>query len=323
MRIGSDLLQTMHESWSIRNSRLTIFYLSLSIAAWIRENPIEVDRDELLERVKNYKAQIDMWQGECDVNYLMWSLMVQGEIDELTGDYHEAIQAYEAAIDHTEVHGFILEQALAFELQAGFFVRRGAKRAARASLLDAIATYARINAVGKAEQVKTLNEWILKSVNTVRTVDSGVQTDNVDNTHFHIEENERRETRNLGKETAGDRTEAWVEPGFQNNGIDKTQICLSDPDIAGMGLDVLDLQSILSFNQLLSSELQIDRLLAQMTEIILESAGTQADFAGVVIEGEGGWCIAAGGTAGNIGSEVHSILVGFTLWLMIPGRTPF
>ena len=75
------------------------------------------------------------------------------------------------------------------------------------------------------------------------------------------------------------------------------------PDVYSLGLDVLDLQSILEFNQAISSELQIDRLLAQMTEIILESAGAQADFAAVIIEGESGWCIAASGTADNISSE--------------------
>ena len=78
-------------------------------------------------------------------------------------------------------------------------------------------------------------------------------------------------------------------------------------DISDLGLDVLDLQSILEFNQAISSELQIDRLLAQMTGIILESAGAQADFAAVVIEGENGWCIAASGTTDGITADPQPI----------------
>lgn len=327
IQVGNSLVRTIHELWSIRNSRIALFYLSLSIIAKIWDSPKDVDRDGLIEKVKSYKAQIEMWQGECEVNYLMWSLILAGGIDELTGNYHDAIQSYEAAIDHTILHDFMLDQALAIELQAGFFVRRGAKRAARSTLMDAIAIYTRIGAVGKAEQIKSNHEWVLNSTTTIRTVDAGIQTANtigeIGNTQFRIEENERQETRNLGKETVGDRTNAWVGPDDQIDSGKQRQDLSTGLDISSLGLDVLDLQSILEFNQAISSELQVDRLLAQMTEIILESAGAQADFAGVVIEGEGGWYITASGTADNISSDVGLSIQIFKLRLTTTGCTPF
>lgn len=307
IKTGSSVIETMRELWSCRNSRITYFYLSLSIIARLRENPADVDRDSLIIKVRGYKEKIDMWQSECDVNYLMWSLMVEAELNELTGDYHDAIQAYEAAIDHTVLHDFMLEQALATELLAEFYIRRGAKRAARSTMLDAIGNYSRVGANGKANQLRGKHEWVLKGTTAMRTADAGVQTASsigeIGNTQFRIEENERQETQNLGKQTAGDRTQAWVGPGTENGSAGKYRDSLAGHDAYGLGLDVLDLQSILEFNQAISSELQIDRLLAQMTEIILESAGAQADFAGVVIEGEAGWCIAASGTADNISSK--------------------
>ena len=308
IQTGNDTIQTIDGMWSCRNSRVTYFYLSLSIIANIRENPSRIDCDSLIEKVREYKAQIDVWQSHCNANYLMWSLMLEAEISELTCDYHDAIQAYEAAIDHTILYDFILEQALATELQAGFYIRRGAKRAARSTMMDAIATYTSIGACGKADLLKTKHEWVLNGASTMRTVDVGIQTSNtigdISNTQFRIEENERQETQNLGRETAGDRTQAWVGPNTPSGNVGKNRDTIAGPEVSGFGLDVLDLQSILEFNQAISSELQIDRLLAQMTEIILESAGAQADFAGVVIEGEGGWCIAASGTTDNISSEV-------------------
>lgn len=301
IQTGDDLALSIHELWSVRNHPLALFYLSLSIVAWIRENPENVNRDNLLKRAKSYQTQIKSWQGECNVNYLMWSLMLDAEIYDLEEKYHEAVQAYEAAVDHTVLNDFVLDQALATELQAGFYIRRGAKRAAHATLLDAIAKYHCINAVGKAEQLKKNHEWILRSVTrVVRAADIGTQTVDFENTEFQIEENERQETQNFGRETAGDRTKAWVGP----DSVNTRQNSVSKPSVATLGLDLLDLQSILETNQVISSELQIERLLAQMTEIILESAGAQADFACVVVEGEGGWCIAASGTAGNISSEV-------------------
>ena len=301
IQTGDDLVLSIHELWSVHNYPLALFYISLSIVAWIRENPENVDRNNLLDRAKCYQAQIKSWQSACDVNYLMWSLMLDAEILDIEGKYHDAIQAYEAAIDHTILNDLALDQALAIELQAEFHIRRGAKRAAYATLVDAIAKYYSINAIGKAEQLKRKHDWILRNVTrSGRATDVGTQTADFENTQFQIEENERQETRNFGRQTAGDRTKAWVGPDPLNTG----QGAIPKPNVATLGLDLLDLQSILETNQVISSELQIERLLAQMTKIILESAGAPADFACVVVEGEGGWCVAASGTAGNISSEV-------------------
>ena len=141
----------------------------------------------------------------------------------------------------------------------------------------------------------------------MQTRDVAIQTASsigeIGNTQYRVEQNERQETGNLGKETAGDRTQAWISPTSDRELDGKNSV----QDISGLGLDVLDLQSILEFNQAISSELRIDRLLAQMTEIILESAGAQADFAAVVIEGENGWCIAASGTGDGISEDAQPI----------------
>ena len=312
VEMGNRLLETIDALWSLRNHRTALFYLALSIVAQLRDRPGHVDRDQLIKSAMSCKAQIEAWQDECDVNYLMWSLMVGAEINELTQNYHESTIGYEAAVDHTILHNFPLEQALAFELQAGFFMRRGAKRAARAALLDAIAAWYRIGATGKSEHLKLKNEWVLKEAASFRTADMGIQTadimGDIGYTQFHIEENERQEIRVSERQTAGDRTKAWVGPVPGLNETAKDSDSLVSPDVSGLGLDILDLQNILEFNQAISSELQVDRLLAQMTEIILESTGAQADFAGVVIQGDGGWGIAASGTPENISSEVLSLL---------------
>ena len=310
IQTGNDLRRTVHELWGVRNSRLTLFYLSLALLARARQNPSENSGKDVVDTVTGYKKQIELWQVECDVNYLMWSLLIEAECCEMMGDYHNAIQAYEAAIDTSQVHGFALEEAIAFELQGEFYIRRGAKRAARATLEDAIAAYAGISASGKVDQIGVKHEYLLKTATFSRNVDVGVQTANsigdIGNTQFRIEENERQETRNLGKETAGDRTQAWLTPGDpKGKGKNVGQ------DVTELGLDVLDLQSILEFNQAISSELQIDRLLAKMTGIIMESAGAQADFAGVVTSSEsdeGGWCIVASGTQDGISAEAVPLL---------------
>ncbi len=306
IQLGNETIASNGVLWSMRVIPLTLFYTALALLAYLREHPSDADRDTMLDKARDYKKRIVRWQADCNANYLMWSLLIEAEMAEIEKRFGDAIQSYEAAIDHTELHDFYLEQALAYELQGDFFVRRGAMRAARTTLSDAKATYSRIGASGKVAQLTAKHEWVLRASRTVQTRDQAVQTANtigeVSNTQFRIEENERQETRILGKETAGDRTQAWVSPVLPKS-ADKC----SSQDISDLGLDVLDLQSILEFNQAISSELQIDRLLATMTEIILESAGAQADFAAVIIEGESGWCIAASGTADGISPEFRPI----------------
>ncbi len=305
IQLSNEIEPSIHQLWSMRISRLSLFYASLSLIAQLREGNSDQNRDTILIKVRQYKARIAQWQVECHANYLMWELLIEAELAEIEDRYGEAIQAYEAAIDHTQLHDFLLEQALAFELQGDFYIRRGARRAARATLKDSLAMYSRIGAIGKMDQLTVKHEWVLRASTTIQTRDIAIQTADtigeIGNTQFRIEENERQETRNLGKETAGDRTQAWVSPTTTGGAK------IPDQDVSDLGLDVLDLQSILEFNQAISSELQIDRLLVKMTEIILESAGAQADFAAVIIEGENGWCIAASGTSEGISAEAQSI----------------
>ncbi|KAI9872825.1 MAG: hypothetical protein M1830_001149, partial [Pleopsidium flavum] len=297
---GTALLATLDKLWTLRNNRMTLFYLSLSILADLRDHPTNDDKEVLLDTVREYKRQIKSWQAVCDVNYVMWSLLLDAETLEMIGNYHDSIQAYEAAIDHTQVHGFAMEEALAFELQGEFYIRRGARRVARAVLQDAITAWRRISAFGKAEQLSEKHEWLLKTSTDVRTTDAGCQTvatdlRDVGNTQSRVEEHEREEHRKEGTETSHDRTQAWLSP-HGANGNDKAL----EAAAPGLGLDVLDLQSIIESSRVISSELQIDRLLVKMTEIILESAGG-ADFGAIVTEAaDTGWTVAASGSQENV-----------------------
>ncbi|MCJ1477411.1 hypothetical protein MMC13_006082 [Lambiella insularis] len=297
---GRILLLTAPDLWGVRNAPLTLFYLSLSLLAQHRDSESAEDPQAVLAEVQQYCEQLRLMQIECNANYLMWSLLIEAAISELSGEHHKSILAYEAAIDHCQVYGLGLDEALAYELQGEFYIRIGAKRPGRAAIEEAIGSYARISATGKIEELTRKHEWVLKNTARARTADIAVQTADsigeIRNTSDRIKENERQEIRNLGEETADDRTAAWLNPNEKP--------MTRESDVGPLDLDVVDLQSILEFNQAISSELQIDRLLAKMTEIILESAG--AHFAGVVIESEdegGSWCFAASGTQDGVNAE--------------------
>ena len=303
IEVSNEIVPQMSSLWSWRCTRVVYFYASLAIIARLREDPsLRDQQDDLLLIVDKYNAQIKEWQSHCDVNYLMWSLLIEAEVCEVRDQLHESTQAYEAAIDQAQLNDFNLELAIILESQSCFFVRRGARRAAVAMMKDAMAVYSRIGAAGKVEQLATRNEYLLSSFITVRTIDVAVQTETsvAVGTQLQLEGNERQETEAIGEEVAHDRTKAWISPGPERPGTTRR---ISQPDL---GLDILDLTSILQFNQAISSELDVDKLLVKMTEIIITSAGSQADLVRIVTKDEErGWCIAA---SGNL--DGHSATVG-------------
>jgi hypothetical protein len=196
---------------------------------------------------------------------------------EVNADAPSALQNYEASMDHSESNNFVLDEAFSHELYAEWLVRKKAYRAARHSLKDCISTYRRMSAYGKANHVASKYEPLLRGGASLTTVDAAVQTSVVDtdNTAFRLEQNND----NMGAETAVDRTNDWIVPetGRRHESAQDLHSGLS-----AVGLDMLDLSSILESSQVLSSELVVDKLMAKMASIILESTG--GTLCGIVTE---------------------------------------
>lgn len=176
IQVGTQLLETTYRLWSVRVSYAIYFYLAVSLLTLHNDYPAQGYLDGNLEIILQYKAEIDFARSASDANYGMWSLLLEALIYEVRNDYSAAIQAFEAATDHCQIHGWFLEEALALEMQGEFLVRRGAKRAARAVMEDAIAAWHSIGAGGKAVQIAEKHEWLLKTATSAKTVDVGCQT---------------------------------------------------------------------------------------------------------------------------------------------------
>ncbi|KAI9791180.1 MAG: hypothetical protein M1816_004172 [Peltula sp. TS41687] len=297
VEVGESRMATIDQLWSMRATRLLDFYLSLSYFAVLRRDPSTNKRLEILDKVRNHMRRIDAWEG---LNYGMWSKLLRAELCDATGDPNGAMQGYEDALNHCQKHEFWLEEAVTNELAAGFYIRRGAERAAQVFIRDAITAYRQISAHGKANQISGKLGWLLKLQLRSRMVELSTQTDSPGETgggqykRLAVEENEEQIERDEGEESNQDRTRHWVTP---DNADDKNEV-------PGLGIDVIDLQSILTSSQVISSELQIDKLLRKMCEIILSGHG--ANFAAIIVEEEGvGWTVATSGDHEH-GVESHN-----------------
>jgi len=147
-------------------------------------------------------------------------------------------------------------------------------------LKDCISTYRRMSAFGKADHVANKYDWLLREGASRTTMDTSTQTTIIDtgNSSFKLEQNEDQE-QYLRSETTVDRTHNWLGPETERRHESSQDL---HSGFSAVGLDMLDLSSILESSQVLSSELVIDKLMAKMASIILESTG--ASLCGIVIE---------------------------------------
>ncbi|KAJ5576840.1 hypothetical protein N7535_003766, partial [Penicillium sp. DV-2018c] len=288
IEVGTQLLFTRHRLWSARVSYVIYFYLAASLLMLHNENPAQGYLDGKMDTLMGYKAEIDFARDASEANYGMWALILEALLAEVGNDHSACIQSYEAAIDHCQIHGWPLEEALALELQGEFLVRRGAKRAARAVIHEAISAWSAISAGGKSTQLAEKHEWLLKTATSAKTVDVGCQT--IDSLLEISREVVQEEILIPQQIEEVERRQQWIE----QNGVSPGEHSL---DISSVGLDIIDLSSILESSQVMSSELQIDKLFTKMLEIILESCNG-SDFAVIATEfDDSGFAIAAAGDA--------------------------
>ncbi|OQO01832.1 hypothetical protein B0A48_12305 [Cryoendolithus antarcticus] len=308
LAMGELLLGSLEKLWCSRYNYSSLFFLSLSLVAVIREDPERADRQELLGRISDYRTRIELIASVNAVNYVVWLELIDAEVAEITQQFMNVLPAFEHAIDHAMLNGFTLDEALALELYADFLIRKGAKRPARGLVLDCISAYRRVAAFGKADHVSDKYQFLLYDTQGAVSRDIGVQTEIMGAAHVESygSRDEPSRTQQHGSQTSADRTRDWINPGAA--GIPTEQRDLSSTVLGSklsgdghnaVGLDMLDLASILESSQILSSELDVDRLLDKLTEIIVESTG--ATICGLCVEQEGGgWYVVATGSPDGI-----------------------
>ncbi|GAB7347643.1 hypothetical protein MBLNU459_g4512t2 [Dothideomycetes sp. NU459] len=275
LKLGDSVLRTITDVWCMRHVYCNYFYIGLCLIAKLRAEPNCPDYNKLLARVQEYTRKIRVAE--------------QAELDRR---YDAAIKSYESAIDHTVIHNGVSDEALCYELYAEFFIRRGASRPARGMIQDAMSAYQRLSASGKATHISERYSLILQGTRSLATMDVGTQTMDDDDISFSLAQNEAT----LAAETSADRTQAWLSPTAAARPHSNDHQNDLKGGLSAVGLDMIDLASILESSQLLSSELQVDRLLSKLTNIIVDTTGA-ALVALITNDEELGWCVAAVGGA--------------------------
>jgi PAS domain S-box-containing protein len=129
------------------------FYAALARAACC--DPAVPSLYELhFQALLSHHRQIATWAENCPANFANRAALVSAEIARLEGRELDAMRLYEQAVRSAREHGFVQNEALAYELAAQFYAARDFDEVASSYLRSARQCYERWGAAGKVRQLE-------------------------------------------------------------------------------------------------------------------------------------------------------------------------
>ncbi|AKG22074.1 ATP-binding sensor histidine kinase [Calothrix sp. 336/3] len=191
-------------------------------------------QEQFLLRVQENQEKLQFYAQAAPMNYQHKYHLVEAVRYQILGKKLEAIDCYERAIAGAKENGYIQEEALANELAAKFYLDWGKEKIAQIYMIEAYYCYFRWGAKAKIMDLQTNYPQLLQSI--LQQPKSS----------FHV-----LETQNT---LHTDSIHSYTQTS--------NSLC-----------DVLDMMSVIQAAQVLSSNIQLDELLQQLTQIILKNSG--------------------------------------------------
>ncbi|OLP19944.1 serine/threonine protein kinase [Leptolyngbya sp. 'hensonii'] len=212
---------------------------------------------ELLSQVDENQAKLGIHANAAPINYQHKYFLVEALRCSLLGNSLEAISLYDRAIAEAKANGYIQEEALANELTAQFYLNWGKEKIAQDYLTNAYYGYARWGAKAKTQDLERRYPKLLASI--LQKPNIAISTNE---TLFALD------------------SATLQTPDTQTYNSDSSSIAAA-----------LNLATILKASQTLSSEIQLDKLLATLLHTVLENAG--ADKGALLLAREQEWFVEA------------------------------
>ncbi|WP_414545071.1 AAA family ATPase [Nostoc sp. CCY0012] len=189
-----------------------------------------------LARVEQNQAELSQWVDAAPMNFQHKSDLVTAELHRVSGDKTAAIDYYDKAIQGAKANNFIQEEALANELVAKFYLDWGKDKVAQAYMQEAYYCYSRWGATAKIHHLEKCYPQLLVAI---------------------LQAPKNR----LGFS------------GTSSATVDQTchTINSSNKSIS----QGLDFATILKASQSLSSEIQLEKLLTTLMQVVMENAGAK------------------------------------------------
>ncbi|OKH54583.1 serine/threonine protein kinase [Calothrix sp. HK-06] len=194
---------------------------------------VPLQQSEILEKVGNNQEKMQHWSNHAPMNFLHKYYLVEAERHRVLDNKLVAMECYEQAIACAKQHNYIQEEALANELAAKFYLGWNKTTIAQTYLINAYYCYARWGASAKIQDLETRYPHLLGSIK------------------------ERSYNLNSHETIA-----------FTTNSTSFTMTG-SSSNVSNS----LDLLSLVKVSQVISSEIEIKKLLVSLMQVLIENAG--------------------------------------------------
>jgi PAS domain S-box-containing protein len=206
---------------------------------------------DYLEKLQIYSQRFKLLTDNCPENYLVFFVLLEAEIARIQKSYAKALDYYDRAIAIAKENQSLSEEALANELIAKFYLDWGKQKIAQLYMTEAYYCYARWGANAKVVDLETRYFQLLQPI--LQQPQSGLNV----------------------LETLASFHSPSTKPSSSSSS----------------NSDTLDFAAVIQAAQALSSTIQLDDLLKQLTQIILQNAG--ADKCVLVLPQDGIWQVRA------------------------------
>ncbi|MBP0001149.1 MAG: AAA family ATPase [Cyanobacteria bacterium SID2] len=209
------------------------------------------DQREALEQIHTHQEHLKLWADSCPENFLHKYLLVEAERCRVEGNKASAIELYDRSIAEAKANRYLQEEALANELAAKFYLDWGREKVAADYLQSAYYCYSRWGATAKTKQLLASYPQLLQPI--------VVKAD-------------------------GQLKETVTVPAFSSSQT-------SHHSSHSTTSQALDAASLLKTCHIISSELQHDRLIAKLVDVLMENAG--ATKCALILLNDADWCVEA------------------------------
>lgn len=215
------------------------YYHSLSLLRCCNDTSFE-EKSKILEQVRENQEQLKVWAQNSQENFQHKFDLVEAEISRNGQDKLAAMELYDSAIARAKENKFPQEEALANELAAKFYLEWGKEKVAAGYMQEAYYCYARWGAKAKTDHLETNYPQLLHPIlqHTSQGFDPLVTLTSIFSSKSAISTTSKR------------------KQSSDNNAN-----------------TALDFVTILKASQAISSTIDLEELLEQLTQIVLQNSG--------------------------------------------------
>ncbi|MBD1866054.1 AAA family ATPase [Cyanobacteria bacterium FACHB-471] len=166
------------------NAVFPIFYFYDSLARLMQYPTASPEvQSAILQRITKNQEKMQLWAYHAPTNNLHRWHLIEAERYQVLGEDAEAIANYDRAVDLAKEHGYIHEQALAYERTALFYLERGKEILARAYLQEAQYCYLRWGAMAKVDALEARYPNLLQQRSASTGVNLNVSLTTTNSSH--------------------------------------------------------------------------------------------------------------------------------------------